>query len=519
MSNYTYNDVKSTTNLKLDQYHTILNFLNINWKLGKGKVCLLDENQYNQIVDIVKNHGTGIVLAHWIKEQNSLKKYGLTSPNKLKSKREIISKKLKEKAKRGDVFGFVGLKSEQRWNYKTQEEKFENYSSKMISKYGENWRQLSINEKSLITRLKHNTLQNSLKVQQKRKQSVLKGFENYLIFSDLGYDNYFRLYLINNKYLDKNDFVSNKGFDLIKKEKFNKLLFDRLYKEFNENKRITGISIYEDEIANLLKDNNISFIKNTYQVIKPKELDIYIPEKKIAIEFNGLYWHTTEYINKNQHLEKTELCNKKNIRLIHIFEDDWLQKRDICESIILSALGVYKQRIFARKCQFKKIDNKVGKTFVDSNHLQGSINGGEYYGLYYGNELVQIIQIGKSRFKKDEIELYRMCTKINTQVIGGFSKLMKNQPYSRIISYIDRSLYSGKGYFGSGWKFLGITKPNYCYFINSKRENRLKYQKHKLSKILEKFDPKLSEVQNMKNNHYYQIFDCGNIKVEYVKEL
>lgn len=517
MRNYTYSDIKSITNLKLDQYHTLLNFLNINWRLGRGKICLLDENQYKQIIDIVEKHGTGILLAHWIKEQNSLKKYGLTSPNKLKSKREIISKKLKEKAKRGEVFGFVGLKSEQRWNYKTKEEKFENYNSKMISKYGKNWNQLSLKEKSKLTRIKHNTLQNSSNVQQKRKNTILRDYKDYQIFSDLGYDNYFRMYLLQNNYLNSSDFIYNKNYELVKKDKINKDFLDKLYRSFIENKKVTGISIYEDEIANLLKNNNISFIKNTYQIIKPKELDIYIPEKNVAIEFNGLYWHTTEYVNKNQHLEKTELCNKKNIRLIHIFEDNWLQKRNICESIILSALGIYKQKIFARKCQFKKVDKEIGRAFINNNHLQSSINGGEYFGLYYNNEIVQIIQIGKSRFKKDELELYRMCTKLNTQVIGGFSKLMKNQPYNKIISYIDRSLYNGKGYFESGWKFLSITRPNYCYFINSKRENRMNYQKHKLPKVLENFDPKLSEVQNMKNNHYYQIFDCGNIKVEYVK--
>lgn len=519
MQNYTYSDVKSVTNLKLDQYHTVLDFLCIDWKLGKGKICLLDENQYNQVIDIVKNHGTGIILAHWLKEQNSLRKYGLTSPNKLENKRKVTSEKLKEKVKRGDVFGFVGLKSEQRWNYKTEDEKLKDLDTKMISKYGENWKQLSLKEKCRLTRIKHNTLQNSPKIQRKRKESVLKGYKDYQFFSDLGYDNYFRIYCLQNNYLNSSDFVYVKNYELIKKDKIDKDFLDNLYENFIKNKKITGTSIYEDEITNLLKTHNVNFIKNTYQIIKPKELDIYIPEKKVAIEFNGLYWHTTEYVNKNQHLEKTELCNKKGIRLIHIFEDDWLQKRNICESIILSALGLYKQKIFARKCQFKKIDNKIGKSFVDINHLQGSINGGEYFGLYYNDELVQVIQIGKSRFKKGEIELYRMCTKLNTQVIGGFSKLMKNQPYDKIISYIDRSLYNGKGYFESGWKFLGITKPNYYYFVNSKRENRLKYQKHKLSKILEKFDSKLSEVQNMKNNHYYQIFDCGNTKVEYVKEL
>ena len=76
-------------------------------------------------------------------------------------------------------------------------------------------------------------------------------------------------------------------------------------------------------------------------------------------------------------------------------------------------------------------------TFIYKNHIQGSINRGEYFGLYYENELIQIIQIGKSRFKKEESELLRMATKLNYEVIGGFSKLLKHQPYNEIYSYID----------------------------------------------------------------------------------
>lgn len=517
MQNYTFKDLKNT-GLKLDQYHTLLNFFDINWKLGKGTICTLTENQYNNILNLIKEHGTGVSLATYIKEQNSLKKYGVTSPNKLESKRNQISKKLKEKAARGDKFGIVGLKKEDRWNYKSEKTKREDLDRKMTNKYGLNWKDLSLKEKAKISRIKNNTLQNSEKVQQKKKQSILKGFENFLIFNDLNYDNYFRLYLLQNNYLKEDDFVEHNGFNLIKKEKVDKNLFDKLYKEFINNKKITGTSIYEDEICKLLDTYNIKYTRKNRQIIKPKELDIYIPPKNIAIEFNGLYWHTTEYVDKNQHLEKTKMCEEKNIRLIHIFEDDWLLKRSICESIILSALGIYKQKIFARVCEFKKVDKIVGKNFIDQNHIQAGITGGEYFGLYFENELVQIIQIGKSRFKKDEIELYRMCTKLNTQVIGGFSKLMKNQPYNEIISFIDKSLYNGKGYEKSGWSYLYTTHPNYTYLVKNKRENRLKYQKHKLKNVLENFDPKLTEAQNMKNNKYYQIFDCGNIKVKYSKE-
>lgn len=130
------------------------------------------------------------------------------------------------------------------------------------------------------------------------------------------------------------------------------------------------------------------------------------------------------------------------IRLIHILDYYWNTKKDICEDIIRAALGKLEIKISARKCEVKEIDSKVYKDFLNKYHIQGAVNSGIRYGLFYKNELVQYIGLGKSRFKKDEIELHRMCTKGNTQVLGGFSKLIKHCNQKHIISYIDRYIYT-----------------------------------------------------------------------------
>lgn len=296
---------------------------------------------------------------------------------------------------------------------------------------------------------------------------------------------------------------------LVKKEDFDKI------KEYEKLHLTSSFSHQENTLKEFMNTLNVSFEKNTRRVIAPKELDIYVPSKKLAIEYNGLYWHSFEIIgDKNYHLNKMNSCNAKNIRLIQLFSDEWIYKTKICESIIKSSLGIYEQKIFARKCEIKKVDNALSRRFLTENHIQGSING-ENYGLYYEDELVQIIVLGKSRFKKNEIELYRMCTKLNTQVIGGFSKLMKHQPYDEVISYVDKRLFDGKGYKSTNWKVIGDTKPNYFYVKNKMRYNRMKFQKHKLSKFLKDFDANSTEYQNMLNNGYFTIYDCGNLKLQW----
>lgn len=267
-------------------------------------------------------------------------------------------------------------------------------------------------------------------------------------------------------------------------------------------------SIYSDEI-----------IENDRTIIFPKELDVYIPNKKVAIEFDGLYWHSTEHQkNKNYHLNKTIMCEEKGIRLIHIFEDEWKCKQDIVKSIISSSLGVYEEKIFARMCEVKEVDDSTFRKFCNENHIQGECNSSERLGLFYHDELVQCVGFGKSRFTRNENELIRMVTKLNTQVIGGFSKLMKYYG-KECISYVDRRLFNGKGYLSSGFEKIFANKPNYYYTKKFERFYRMNFTKRNIAKKFPKeFDEKLTEEENMKKLGYYRIYDCGTIKMKYRHE-
>ena len=279
-------------------------------------------------------------------------------------------------------------------------------------------------------------------------------------------------------------------------------------------------SIPESEIFGFL----LLYSKNTKRgdrkVLSGLEIDILLPDQKIGIEFDGLYWHSeSNHTDNHYHLDKTNLAKSKGIQLIHIFEDEWIEKQDIVKSILLAKMGKIDNKIAARKCIIRTILNKEAKQFLFDNHLQGSING-RHFGLYYEEKLVSLLTMGKPRFnKKYDWEILRFCCKNFTIVQGGLSKLLnyfeKNNS-GTIITYVDRRYGSGLGYQKSGFKKVGETNPNYYYLSKgfTYRESRMKYQKHKLPDLLENFDPELTEWENMQLNGYSRIWDCGNLVYE-----
>jgi len=270
-------------------------------------------------------------------------------------------------------------------------------------------------------------------------------------------------------------------------------------------------STSEYNILEWTKTLGFKIISNDRSLIYPQELDIIIPEKKIAIEFNGLYWHS-ELNGKDRkyHLNKTELCRKKGYQLIHIFEDEWLDKQEIVKSILKAKLGLFDKRIYARSCKISSVDSITSKEFLEKNHIQGPINSSVNYGLYYSEELVSIICLSTPRYNKNhKWELLRFCSKLNTQIVGGMSKLIKyfeNNHNGSIISYCDLRYSNAKGYMNSGWNLINKTSPNYWYIKNNKRYSRMKFQKHKIKNV----NPSLTEWQNMQLKGYDRIWDCGN---------
>jgi hypothetical protein len=283
-----------------------------------------------------------------------------------------------------------------------------------------------------------------------------------------------------------------------------------------DNKQVSGLEL---DLINFISTIVEVETKNR-SVLGGKELDVFIPSKNLAIEFNGLYWHSDIYKDKNYHLNKTIDCNKKGIDLLHVFEDEWLEKSDIVKSIIKNKLGVCDKKVYARNCEVRVVDKSEEKWFLNSNHIQGFVGSNVSYGLYYKNELVSIMTFGGLRKslgynpKKGTYEMLRFCNKLNHNIVGGASKLFKhfikiNKP-KEIISYSDNRYFDGSLYGKLGFEFIEETKPNYFYVINHNRENRFKYRKDVLVK--EGYDKSITEKEIMKSRGYSRIWDCGNKK-------
>lgn len=276
----------------------------------------------------------------------------------------------------------------------------------------------------------------------------------------------------------------------------------------------------ETNIFNMIKSLGVDAEHLNRNLIYPKELDIYIPSKHVAIEYDGLYWHSElEQSDKNYHLNKTILCEKKNVHLIHIFEDEWILQKDIVQSRIKNVLGAFEHTVFARKCEIKEIDSNASRAFQDKTHIQGSCQASVNAGLFYENKLIALMTFGKTRYnRKYEWELLRFSTELGYHIPGAASRLLKyfekNYHPKSLISYADRRWSQGKLYTALGFKLDHISPPNYWYLNTQddfKRYNRVNFQKHKLKSILQNFNESLSEVNNMRNNGYTRIFDCGNL--------
>ena len=296
------------------------------------------------------------------------------------------------------------------------------------------------------------------------------------------------------------------------------------------NPKFRGSQIQKD-LANFIRSLGVKVVENTRKILKDsKELDIYLPDYRLAIEYDGSFWHKyvpiedfrkrTQFIgisDKKYHLRKTEECEEKGIRLIHVFDNEYLLKNDIVESLIKKFLDKEPNKIGARECEIREINQSHYKEFLEENHLQGYTNSIIKLGLFYKNELVSVLGMSKARYnKKVEWEILRYCEKKNIVILGGKNKLLKyfikNYNPCSIISYSDRRWFTGKSLESIGFKYIRSTEPNYKYFKVGffdfySRESFQKYKMKEMKNFI--YNEELTEIENMKYNGYDLIYDCG----------
>ncbi len=428
-------------------------------------------------------------------KQTNIKKYGVDNPAK--------SKEIKEKSK-----------NTINKNIKENPDYYENKNKKRresnLKKYGviHTMQLKSVQEKCKQTCMqKYGSISpmGNIKIQEKSKETCLKkygtewGIQNENIKQqrkETCLEKYGVEYVLQINKVRQKEFETKKLNGSLKSSKGEQEL-----KEFIEN---LGF-----KIEKLLEGND----KNTRF-----EIDIYIPEKKIGIEYNGSYWHSSLRKSSNYHYNKSKLAESKGIKLIHIWEDQWKNKNELVKTILKARLGVLNnsEKIYARQCIIKEINNKEYQEFCNNNHIMGYKKASIKLGLFYKDKLIQIASFSKthnigrakSQNNKYEYEWVRGCPASNNVVIGGTSKLFKYfikkyNPKS-VLCYADWNLFDGKGYKECGFKLEGYTGPDKFYIKNNTMEriNRNPYKYKEFKELVQQ-------------NKLFMCFGAGSLKFIY----
>jgi hypothetical protein len=277
---------------------------------------------------------------------------------------------------------------------------------------------------------------------------------------------------------------------------------------------LKNTSSLELEILSFLESLNPNTKSKFY--ISKNEYDIIVDN--LLVEFNGLYWHGDLIKNdKNYHYNKYLLAKQNEFDFFNIWEDDWHFRKDIIKSMLSYKINKTKNNINARECEIKLVRNI--KNFLNENHLQGWCQSSINLGLFYKNELISCTTFGKRKIGGlEQFELLRFCSKLNTNVVGGASKLfsyfIKNYKPKKIISYASCDYSGGNLYRVLGFNEVGHTGINYWWSDNDKRYHRSNFMKYKL--VREGFNPNKSENEIMRERGFYKIYGTGNLKYEFI---
>lgn len=248
----------------------------------------------------------------------------------------------------------------------------------------------------------------------------------------------------------------------------------------------------------------------------PISLDVKINELKLAIEYNGDYWHSEA--NKNispvYHLNKYKIAKEKGYRLIQIQENEWDNRKNQIKSFLKSALGKNERIIYARNTEIKEVSKDVANEFLEKYHILGKVQHKNAYGLYKDDELLCLITIGMHHRTNKEIVLNRFVGKEGTSVSGGLSKLVKyaKSIHGELVTFVDLRFSNGENWIKSGWKLIKQLSPDYRYY-NTK--NRKIISKQSRRKKAVKTPDGMTEHQHALQDGLARIYDCGKLKLKF----
>jgi G:T-mismatch repair DNA endonuclease (very short patch repair protein) len=335
--------------------------------------------------------------------------------------------------------------------------------------------------------------------------------------------------ILNDKDRLVEEYENHGSFDLAEKWGCNYQLIQSYLKKHGYIFKQKQTSFIERKITNFLDDLGIEYELHNRTILDGKEIDIFVPEANLGIEVHGLYYHSYNPLStvvgisdKNYHRNKFLLAREKGITLFQFFEDQIYQKMAIVESMIRNKVSRIEKRIFARATTVDNVSVKDAKEFCEKNHLSGYSSSSTRLGLFASSgELVSLMTFRKNRFSNHsspDFEVIRFCTKLNTTVVGGGSKLLSHflteiPKDASITTYSDCMTGNGLSYEKMGFVFVEQTAPGYYWVRDGKRNNRMGFQRNKLEKVFGKeFDTSLTEDQIMYSEGFRKLFNAGNFR-------
>lgn len=460
-------------------------------------------------------------------KEKFIENWGVDNPSKIKEVREKAKGTMLNKygvefaLQNADIFSKVKKTNLENWGveYPTQNEEIRDKIERTnLIRYGYKLPSQSDEVKDKI-RKKNKESYNKSKIDQANiqkygKSHISKTYEYRNKFNITKNPNYLN-------YIDEG--VSNFMCDNGKYHQF-KIKTDNYISRKREDLPLCTICNPIGDSKSISESDLYNFVKSVYggEIIQSYrdelEIDIYLPKIGIGFEYNGLYWHSEIFKEKNYHKEKYIFFKKRGIRLINIWEDDWRSRKEIIKSQIKNWIGVTELREYARNCEILLIkDNKLVKDFLEKNHIQGYVRPKISIGLIKDGELMSIMCFdsleGRKTMKDGEWNLSRFCNKLNMSVVGGASKLLKyfirNWNPHRIISYSENSWSDGSIYEKLGFDLVRDGNPDYKYLERGERRHKSNFTKKKLGLSKDETETEVSKKIGL-----IRIWDCGKKKFE-----
>ena len=282
----------------------------------------------------------------------------------------------------------------------------------------------------------------------------------------------------------------------------------------------SGKSKGETDLLDQLDQHGFRAIRNTRKIIPPMELDGYFPDQSVAVEYCGLYWHSEiRGTGKTRHLDKLRQCQSRGIKLITVFEDEWINHPDIVVNRIIYALNGHTGSIYARKCNVKVIDVAAARDFLNLHHLQGYVGCRTRYGMYHMGDLVAVMTFSVPNVAKGQKgpndDVYEISRFASTGVVGAGGKMLaafeRDHAPKMVYTFADLRWGDGHSYTNMGFTHVYDSKPNFWYFKKrNKRIHRFALRKNSDD------DQSLTGWENRKLQGWNRIWDCGNAK--YIKQ-